>query len=319
MTESEQDLSKSLKKSSADMDFPAKILLFGEYGILLDSMGLAIPYPRFSGRFRFFAESGKALSAKESQSNNELLKLLDYLKSKPSGFAFLDLDRLEADLNKGLHFDSTIPQGSGLGSSGALTAAIYHRYAVDNHQHDLQTLKTRLAAIESFFHGLSSGIDPIISLMNKPVLINNSTSEVTEVDLSRFLSSYTLFLINAHLQGNTRDLVVGFMKQYELTDFRQSIEEEYIPLVNHTIESLLNADFKAFDRAIAKYSKFQLNRFTHLIPIAMRKHFEHGIGSRDFHLKICGSGGGGFILGFARDRLKALSYFNENHLDYLIV
>src|SRR5690242_20746449 len=40
----------------------------------------------------------------------------------------LDLAALENDLNKGLYFDSSIPQGFGVGSSGALVAAIYDQY-----------------------------------------------------------------------------------------------------------------------------------------------------------------------------------------------
>jgi mevalonate kinase len=301
------------------MNFPAKILLFGEYGILLDSMGLAIPYPRFSGKFSFFASSGGEPAEQEFVSNWELLNLLNCLKGDPYRFHFLDLHRFEGDICSGLHFESNIPQGFGLGSSGALSAAIFARYSAKGQPDDYKSIRASLAAIESIFHGLSSGIDPIISLIGKPVLINNQSSEVKEVDLSLFLNSYSLFLINAHLQGNTKDLVTGFMEQYKMTNFRQFVDGEYIPVVNQTIESLLASDFMKFDTAITKYSELQLNRFTHLIPDEMRKHFNHGICSNDFHLKICGSGGGGFILGIASDRMKAESYFKVNHLDYLIV
>lgn len=48
-------------------------------------------------------------------------------------------------------------------------------------------------------------------------------------------------------------------------------------------------------------------------------YFEHGIDSSDFHLKICGSGGGGYIPGFVRDQLVAETYFNLNHLDWTVV
>jgi mevalonate kinase len=301
------------------MDFPAKILLFGEYGLLVDSIGLAIPYPHFSGRFNFFAESDKSPEGKESTSNSELLKLLDYLKREASGISFLDLYSFEADLNRGLYFDSTIPPGSGLGSSGALSAAIYARYSTDRGHNDYQKIRTCLATIESSFHGLSSGIDPVISLINKPILINKLPTAITEVDLSPFLKSYTLFLINTHVQGKTKDLVASFLQRYGESDFKYVIDNEYLPLINQTIGTILSSDFGSFEATIAKYSHFQLSYFTHLIPVGMRKYFEHGIASAEFHLKICGSGGGGFILGFARDRMKAETYLKENHLDYLIV
>jgi mevalonate kinase len=42
-----------------------------------------------------------------------------------------DLAELKNDVETGMYFDSSIPQGYGVGSSGALVAAIYDRYAQD--------------------------------------------------------------------------------------------------------------------------------------------------------------------------------------------
>jgi mevalonate kinase len=139
------------------------------------------------------------------------------------------------------------------------------------------------------------------------------------VDISPFLNAFTLILINAHTQGKTKDLVSSFLRKYEVPDFMHTIDHEYIPVINRTIETILSSDFEAFDAALAQYSRFQLSHFEHLIPPGMRKYFEHGIESGVFHLKICGSGGGGYFLGISRDRMKAETYFNENHLEYLIV
>ena len=40
-----------------------------------------------------------------------------------------NLDQLLKDVNGGMYFDSSIPQGYGVGSSGALVAALYDKYA----------------------------------------------------------------------------------------------------------------------------------------------------------------------------------------------
>ena len=40
-----------------------------------------------------------------------------------------DLDAFSNDIEGGMYFDSSIPQGYGVGSSGALVASIYDRYA----------------------------------------------------------------------------------------------------------------------------------------------------------------------------------------------
>lgn len=301
------------------MEYPAKILLFGEYGVILNSMALAIPYPQFSGRFRF-SDTSHELSPREAESNIALNKFLLFLKSNADNFPYIYLLRFESEINHGLYFDSSIPVGSGLGSSGALAAALYERYSTQLHYHpDYPKIKANLAQLESYFHGTSSGIDPLTSLLKKPILMESQTSTIFPIDLSPFINTYTIFLINTHSNGNTGSLVNYFMEQYCLPDFKKLIDNQYIPVINQTITAVAEADYGTFDQLISTYSEFQLTYFGEMIPRGMRSYFEHGIKSGDFYLKLCGSGGGGYILGYARDRLKAESYFNLNHLDWTVV
>ena len=301
------------------MDYPAKILLFGEYGIILNSMALAIPYTRFSGRFRF-SETSPNLTQKEADSNNKLNELLVFLKRNENNFQYFNLQRFESEIILGLYFDSTIPVGSGLGSSGALTAALYERYSTQLHYHpEYRVIKSDLAAIESYFHGKSSGFDPLTSLLKKPIFMEPLTNSIMEIDLSHFFSSYSLFLINTNSKGNTGELVNSFMEKYLRPDFKALIDHQYIPLINQTIKAVTEDDLDSFEQLIPKYSAFQLDYFDEMIPMEMRTYFKHGIDSGDFYLKLCGSGGGGHILCFARDRFKAEAYFNLNHLDWTVV
>jgi mevalonate kinase len=301
------------------MDYPAKILLFGEYGILLNSMALAIPYSRFSGRFVFPDSSADKIDQRASVSNNELKGLLNYFKSNPTIFQTILLDLFELEVNKGLYFDSSIPSGSGLGSSGALTAAVYERFSGGEHPNEYHKIKSDLAAIESCFHGLSSGIDPLTSFLNKPVLLDNANSMIRTADLSAFLSTYTLFLINTHSTGHTAELVNRFLEQYRQPEFREIIDNQYLILINQIIGSIVLADFESFETLMARYSRLQLLHFNKMIPIPMIKYFEDGIRTNEFYLKLCGSGGGGYLLAISKERLKAEAYFNLNHLDYTIV
>jgi shikimate kinase len=39
-----------------------------------------------------------------------------------------DIDAFETDIEKSLYFESSIPQGYGVGSSGALVAALFEKY-----------------------------------------------------------------------------------------------------------------------------------------------------------------------------------------------
>ena len=301
------------------MEYPAKIILFGEYGIILNSKALAIPYPKYSGRFVMQENVGIEFSKNAAESNVALADLNNYFKAEKDNFKFLELEKFESDIRNGLYFDSTIPLGSGLGSSGALTAALYDRYRNQNHNDDLQLIKSKLAAIESCFHGKSSGTDPFICWINKPLLLENHFELNTDINLSPFFETYAVFLINSHTVGNTGALVAYFMEQYEQPDFKEKIDHQYLPIINQTIDAVIAADYSTFEQLIVEYSQFQLNHFKQMIAPDMTNYFKHGNESGDFHLKICGSGGGGFVLGFSNKPEVAKAYFNLNHLDYTIV
>ncbi len=57
--------------------FPAKILLFGEYGILKNSSGLSIPYNIYKGTLKSYYESNK--NKDYSYSNYEINKFYNFL------------------------------------------------------------------------------------------------------------------------------------------------------------------------------------------------------------------------------------------------
>lgn len=302
-----------------DMDFPGKILLFGEYGVLLNSMALAVPFTRYTGRLGFAGTPGNPDRNGQTTSKAELEKLFSFLRSRSEKFGFLDLEQMEDDLQKGLYFDSNIPQGAGLGSSGALTAALYSRYAVNQASEASAETREHLAAMESCFHGQSSGIDPLTSWLKKPVLLENPTSTCATDDLSLFFGTYTLFLVQTHFTAKTGKLVDGFRSDYRRPGYREIINSEYLPLIAQTIRSLLSGEFRKFELSMKSYSHFQLSHFMKMIPDDMQNHFQHGIDTDDFYLKICGSGGGGYMLAISRNRSGTEAYFKACHLDCSVV
>jgi mevalonate kinase len=302
------------------MNYPAKIILFGEYGVLLGAKALAMPYLKFSGQIILKSALDSNNDELSNSSHASLNKLYQYFRSNVTDFQYLNLDLFESELSQGVLFQSTIPNGSGLGSSGAVSAAIYGRYLFEGSETaDLMVIKQRLSAIESCFHQVSSGIDPLISWINKPILIDTPNAIVREIDLSTFFKTYTLFLINSNKQGETGLLVANFMSKLNQSDFKEQIENNYITIINQTIESLLANDFSTFETSMTEYSSFQRDQLNWLIADQYLEHFEYGISSGDFQLKICGSGGGGFLLGIAKNRILAENYFKSNCLDYTIV
>ena len=104
--------------------YHGKIILFGEYSMIFGYKALLIPYYSAYGEWTSVINRP---SERGFDSNQSLFSFYEYL-CKDDKFRILDLRRFEMELNAGLYFDSNIPSGYGVGSSGALVAATYDRY-----------------------------------------------------------------------------------------------------------------------------------------------------------------------------------------------
>ena len=52
-----------------------------------------------------------------------------------------------------------------------------------------------------------------------------------------------------------------------------------------------------------------------MIPKYIHKLWKQGIATNDYYLKFCGSGGGGFILGFTKDYEKTKKILKDYDLE----
>ena len=262
----------SKNKERGDNTFHSKIMLFGEYSIIFGSMALTIPYSHFNGSLQFMNMNYYTNLDFARRSNLQLQEYYQqYLLPKgeegdlPKGFNFRLLGK---ELDEGLYFESSIPEGYGLGSSGALVAALYDRYMESEKTSphlsidakDIPKLKKDLAILESWFHGTSSGIDPLICYMQHPLLIKKSQS-IIPINIPHYSlsSDAAVFLINTGETRKTAPLVDQFMKDCENSVYKNSILNEYIPLNNNCIQSLIDADIDKFTNDLQALSQFQTN------------------------------------------------------------
>lgn len=292
--------------------FYGKILLFGEYGIIKDSMGLSIPHTYYKGAFQF----EESFNATQAKSNEHLCKYLEYLKSENAPCSF-DTAAFEDDLNNGLYFDSSIPQGFGVGSSGALVAAIYDRYCEDKiaknpeKSSDIKALKTIFSWMESYFHGKSSGIDPTICYMGLPLLIK-SKDELGSVALPNETSGEgAVFLLNSGMPGETQPMVEIFMDKLKEEGFRSMLKNQFVKYNDACIKAFVEGDTKPLFSNLKKLSKLVLENFEPMIPQGFHDLWREGLESEEYYLKLCGSGGGGFVMGFTRDYEKTSELLKE--------
>jgi mevalonate kinase len=263
--------------------FPAKVLLLGEYTILNGSKALALPYQSLKGEWSFEDDH---TSYRES-SRRSLLEFIQ--KSKAQS---VDFNKMKSDYDQGLWFKSTIPQGFGLGSSGAVIAAIFERYGAPSD--NLLLNKEGLARLEDFFHGSSSGLDPLVSYIQKPLLIHNF--DQVEV-LTERPNLKGFFLLNTGKPRQTGPLVNIYREKMKDPEFNQSCANILSTEVNFAIESVLGNRTENLSHHLWHISKFQWDFFPEMIPTKERALWTRGLESGDYILKLCGAGGGGFILG----------------------
>lgn len=302
--------------------FYSKILLFGEYGIIEDSKGLSIPYNFYNGALK----SDENPTEEAKKSNQSLVKFVAYLKqlqTEQPDLVTFNIEALQNDVNNGMYFDSSIPQGYGVGSSGALVAAIYDKYASNKitvlenlTREKLLQLKAIFSNMESFFHGKSSGLDPLNSYLSLPILINSKDNiEAAGIPSQSATGKGAVFLLDSGIVGETAPMVNIFMENLKDQGFRKMLKSQFIKYTDSCVENFLQGDMKSLFKNTKELSKVVLSNFKPMIPEQFHQIWQNGIETNDYYLKLCGSGGGGYILGFTQDFEKAKKSLKDYKLE----
>jgi mevalonate kinase len=302
--------------------FYSKILLFGEYGIIRDSKGLSIPYNFYNGALKV-DENPSAEAMKSNASLKRFVAYLEQLQQDQPELVTFNIELLKTDVERGMYFDSSIPQGYGVGSSGALVAAIYDKYANDKitvlenlTREKLLQLKTIFSQMESFFHGKSSGLDPLNSYLSIPILINSKDNiEATGIPSQSATGKGAVFLLDSGIVGETAPMVNIFMENLKEEGFRKMLKNQFVKYTDACVENFLGGDMKSLFKNTKQLSKVVLNNFKPMIPEQFHGVWQKGIDTNDYYLKLCGSGGGGYILGFTEDLEKAKKSLSDYKLE----
>ena len=237
-------------------NFYSKVLLFGEYGIISNSNALSVPFKEFYG----FLNKSTKLNQDQKHSNDELIELYHFIYKNSTINDVIDIQNLKKDLELGLYFDSNIPIESGVGSSGALVASIFHKYSrIDVNNLEIMEIKNLLSIIESKFHGKSSGLDPLVSFYSKPILLSNQKIKLLD-DID--YRDYRIYLINSNLQNKVINTFGSVENRFEKISFNliQLVGNHGIPSVS--IEDLMSKIYgenvTPTDKALLLDSTFRL-------------------------------------------------------------
>ena len=276
------------------ISFNSKILLFGEYGIMHDSNALSIPYKKFNGSL----SKSNHLSEDQKISNRNIESLYEYIIQEDYLNDIINSDNLKEEIDSGLYFDSNIPIGSGLGSSGALVSSIIYRYSkVDLKSFSNSEIKKIMSLVESKFHGNSSGFDPAVSYFNKPMLYSNQKIKLIE---RIAFKDFKVYIIDSQIDSSTKKMIKVFEDKISKSEFRLFFNSKFINNTNQCINNLINTS-KLFRDSVKELSNDTLHNFQEMIPEKLKNKWKEGIKNDSYYMKLCGSGGGGFFLAYDFD------------------
>ena len=284
--------------------FPAKILLFGEYGLLFGAKALALPFSNFGGKLQV----GNKIPPKDSKEYSSYIEIdrfvsfFEYHDLNDKMNFPLNLDAMKEDLKNGLCFESDIPIGYGVGSSGALCAAIFDQYSVYHQQFNeigrnidlLLSLKKDFAVMEQYFHGKSSGIDPLVSFVNHPITFHNEAVSLVEFSPP---SDFEILLIDTKVKSPTGPLVENFLKKMDDEEYRLSFKNGYLNANDEAVESFLNSNTSRLFKNLGVLTNLQLTYFKEMFPKGFAEQIREWQ-SDQILVKLLGSGGGGYLLAF---------------------
>ena len=280
--------------------YPSKIMLVGEYGVVVGGSALTIPFHHFYATVRRMDDIPPGKEAEAARSARYLADLYTYIREVPEGVfkAEPDLERFSGNMDK-YWLEMTIPTGYGLGSSGAVSAAVYDLFFPAARSLDLPRQRADLATIESYFHGRSSGVDALTCHAGTSLhFLEDGSIRHVELDPAAIPGGYWFFLLDSGVKFDTGPLVRKFLENMEDPHFAGPVREDYLLINRKLIESLLG--LRQVDPAmlVRLVSDFQFNHMREMIPDRMVDAWIEGLVTNEYYFKLNGSGGG-FMLGIA--------------------
>lgn len=272
---------------SYDQKYPAKIMLFGEYGVIGGGQALAIPCSSYHA---WWTSPG---SMDEGQLPSSVLSgLLTHCTHHEIIRALLDTDQFAADLDAGIGMATNIPIGYGLGSSGSVVAAVFDRYKL-REVTDSAQLKEILGRMEDYFHQKSSGLDPLVCYLNRAVRIHPDGIEMVEQN-----NTLAFELYDTEINRSTHHLVDIFRERMKDEEYATAIRNKYLPLNEQCITAWQSGDRTSLVKILHRLSAFQLEYFNFAIPTHIRHDWADDLAGNTHIMKLCGAGGGGYMLRF---------------------
>jgi mevalonate kinase len=172
-------------------------------------------------------------------------------------------------------------------------------------------LKRELGLLESYFHGNSSGTDPLVSLLNHSIILAHD--KIDKITLPSPPNDLFFFLLDCGIARKTEPLVSKFLQDIKTNQsYVSEFEKQYVPKVEQVIQCHIEGYFTELKHLWLDLSQLQQYFFSSMIPNNVRQAWQKGNIEGHTHLKLCGAGGGGYLLGLSRLNEKEVALFYPN-------
>jgi mevalonate kinase len=277
--------------NSFETTAPGKWVLAGEHAVLRGASAVALPHPEFSLSIRF-APHSQALrvvpASAQALVDDVLQSLDDQFREEGKSFS-RPLGTLE--------ILSTIPIGSGLGSSAALCVALT-RWLTEPLRIDPNGQIEFATQLEHRFHGRSSGMDVAAIISGEPISFMRGQAPKT-LGVKR-LPKFTFH--DTNLRARTSDCVLKVETfREENPTLAMRIDEQMGTASRLAMEGLIAYDSGRTEeglRVLARAMKMGQDCFYawELVPGAGKRIEEELLAQGALAAKITGAGGGGMIV-----------------------
>jgi len=153
--------------------------------------------------------------------------------------------------------------------------------------------------MESYFHGQSSGIDPLCIFYDQPMVVHGKGKILPWLTHGQSDAGIRMFLLDTGRMSRTGDHVRGFGNKLMKPELMADFNNQYMPLLDQIVDRFIQGNH-TFDQLL-RLSVFQSELFQNMIPEDYYGVWQYGLQQRSYACKLCGSGGGGYILGFTEN------------------
>ena len=105
------------------------------------------------------------------------------------------------------------------------------------------------------------------------------------------------------------------MEKMKEAGFRKMVKNQFVKHTDACVSDFLQGNINSLFSNVKKLSKVVLDNFKPMIPNEFHILLKKGIETNAYYLKLCGSGGGGYMLGFTEDVDEAKKALKDYKLE----